>query len=73
MEPKEKPTEQVCIRFTPTERERIRLRAEQVFRGVDVMLIREAVETYLDLREALGYDFDRTIQPLRARELEAVS
>ena len=73
MERRQRPTEQVCLRFLAGDRERIRLRAEQLFQGKDVMVIRDAVETYLDLRDALGFDFDRIVQPLRVREVEAVS
>lgn len=50
--------------------QRVRVAADRQFQGKRSMVIREALHVYLDLRDALGYDFDRTIQPLRMREVE---
>jgi hypothetical protein len=47
--------------------------AGRLFQGNEAMLAREALTVYLDLRDALGFDFDRVIQPLRERELAVAS
>lgn len=53
--------------------DRVQMAAAQRFQGNEAMLLREAVELYLDLRDALGFDFDRVTQPMRAGERELVA
>jgi phage gp37-like protein len=53
--------------------DRVAAASAQRFQGNEAMLLREAVELYLDLRDALGFDFDRVIQPMRAGERELVA
>lgn len=60
---------QVTARLSGGLAERTEEAAARLFQGKEAMLIREALTVYLDLRDALGFDFDRTIQPLRGREL----
>lgn len=59
------------VRVEPELHERVRLIAEERFGGVHALVMRDALETYVDLRDALGYDFDRTISELLKREAVA--
>lgn len=58
----------VFARVSPEVRDRVRREAGQRFQGNESMLVRAAVETYLDLRESLGFDFDRRITEMLERE-----
>jgi predicted DNA-binding protein len=73
VEPRNKPANPTSVRLDEETRERLRNAAERFFQGNESILLREAVLTYLDLRDAQGLRFDLVIQPLRERELAAVS
>jgi hypothetical protein len=52
------------VRVEPALHDRIRLVAEKRFEGNEAMAFRDALETYAELRERLGVDFDRRITEL---------
>lgn len=64
---------QVTARLTGPLADRARDAAARFFHDNEAMLTREALMVYLDLRDALGFDFDRTIQPLRKREADVLA
>jgi hypothetical protein len=59
------------FRVDPAFRERVGVAAERDFQGNEAMLMRDALETYLDLRDGLGLQFHMVIEPLRRRTREA--
>ena len=63
----------VTTRLTGSLAERTQHAADDLFHGNEAMLAKEALTIYLDLRDALGFDFDRIVQPLRGRESAAAS
>lgn len=66
-------TFQLTARLSGDLAERTQSAATKLFHGNEAMLAREALTVYLDLRDALGFDFDRVVQPLRERESVAAS
>jgi len=73
LEPRPKATIPTTLRLDEVTRERVRLAAIKHYQGNESILLREAITTYLDLRDTQGLDFDRVIQPMRGRELVVVS
>lgn len=61
------------FRADPALKDRIEAAAADRFQGIEAMLMRDAIEMYLDLRDAYGPDFDRIIANLLSeRELTAI-
>lgn len=56
----------LIARIDPDIRDRVRREADQRFQGNESMVARAALETYFDLRDALGFDFERVISDLIA-------
>lgn len=73
MESRNRTVNPTSVRLDEKTRDRMRDAAGRYFQGKESMLLREAVITYLDLRDAQGLDFDRKVQPLRVRDLAAAS
>lgn len=59
-------------RIEPALRDRLKAEAERRFQGNEAMAAREAIVTYLDLRDSLGFEFERTIDSLRSGDREAI-
>lgn len=59
------------VRLDADLRDRLKADADRRFQGVEAMAARNAIETYLNLRDSLGFDFDREIDRLLAGEREA--
>lgn len=60
------PNPQVNTRVSPVLFERVSSAAAVRFQGNQGMLVREALELYLDLRDRHGFDFDRVMHELRS-------
>lgn len=61
------------VRVDPDLHDRATSAAERYFEGSEAMLMRQALEIYLDLRDSLGFDFDRVIQPMRETDAVALA
>lgn len=62
------PTVRIFARVDPLLRERVKTEANRRFEGNESLVVRDAVRTYLRLRDHLGTRFEETLDEIAPRD-----